>query len=166
MKLSDEIESARTKVVTDDYPMSLGELTNIFKEKELKITPNFQRLFRWSNAQKSAFFESLLIGIPIPPIFVFELDNGTWELIDGLQRTSTLMEFQGLLEDANGNKRPPSVLSKTEYLPSLEGAVWDASLSADFQEDQDIGSEIRISIKRAKIGIQILKKGSEERSKD
>lgn len=165
MALSDEIESARTKIVTDDYPMSLGELTNIFKEKELKITPNFQRLFRWTNAQKSAFFESLLIGIPIPPIFVFELDDGTWELIDGLQRTSTLMEFQGLLEDVDGNKLPPSILSETEYLPALDGAVWDVSLSDDFQDEQDIGSELRISIKRAKIGIQILKKGSEERSK-
>ncbi len=165
MALSDEIESARTKVVTDDYPMSLGELTNIFKAKELKITPNFQRLFRWSNAQKSSFFESLLIGIPIPPIFVFELKDGTWELIDGLQRTSTLMEFQGLLEDADGKMLPPSVLTETEYLPSLNNAVWDASLSEDFREGQDIGSELRIAIKRAKIGIQILKKGSEERSK-
>jgi len=165
MSLITEIETARQKIITDDYPMSLGELTNIFKENELKIAPSFQRLFRWSNAQKSAFFESLLIGIPIPPIFVFELDDGTWELIDGLQRTSTLMEFQGLLCDDDGNLLPPSVLSSTEYLPSLKGCVWDHELANDFTEDQDMGSELRIAIKRAKIGIQILKKGSEERSK-
>ncbi|MCP4100768.1 MAG: DUF262 domain-containing protein, partial [Lentisphaerae bacterium] len=34
------------------------------------MSPDFQRLFRWSEYQQSRFIESVLLGIPIPPIFV------------------------------------------------------------------------------------------------
>jgi uncharacterized protein with ParB-like and HNH nuclease domain len=39
--------------------------------------------------------ESILIGIPVPPVFVYENEDGTWELIDGLQRISTLLSLWG-----------------------------------------------------------------------
>ena len=164
-KLSAEIDKARSEIKTDDYPMSFGELANLYKDGELRINPAYQRLFRWSNSQKSAFFESILIGIPIPPIFVFELANGHWELIDGLQRTSTVLEFFGLLNTEDGNPVAYSVLSSTQYLPSLEGAVWDEEAEKVNIGSHEIGSENRIAIKRSKIGIQILRKGSEEKSK-
>lgn len=163
--LDDQIFKAKADIRTDDYPMSLGELSNLYKDGELRISPAYQRLFRWTNAQKSAFFESVLIGIPIPPIFVFELENGHWELIDGLQRTSTLLEFQGLLKDADGKLKERSVLQATEYLPALSGAVWDSEKISPLSDEFEIGSENRIAIKRSKIGIQILKKDSDERSK-
>ena len=66
---------------------------------EFVINPDFQRLFRWENGQKSKLIESLLLGIPLPSIFVFEKEDATWELIDGLQRISTLLEFMGELKD-------------------------------------------------------------------
>ena len=44
-------------------------------------------------------FSANLIGIPIPPVFVYENEDGTWELIDGLQRISTVLEFMGTLAD-------------------------------------------------------------------
>jgi len=50
--------------------MSVGELLNIYRDGDLDIHPEFQRFFRWSAAQKSRFIESLLLGIPIPSIFV------------------------------------------------------------------------------------------------
>jgi hypothetical protein len=55
-------------------------------------------LFRWSEAQKTALIESILLSIPIPPIFVAEDKNGVWELVDGLQRVSTFISFFGELK--------------------------------------------------------------------
>jgi uncharacterized protein with ParB-like and HNH nuclease domain len=43
-----------------------------------------------SAERKSGFVESILIGIPVPPVFVYENEDGTWELIDGQQRISTV----------------------------------------------------------------------------
>ncbi|MFN9321313.1 MAG: DUF262 domain-containing protein, partial [Chitinophagales bacterium] len=52
--------------------------------------PEYQRAFRWDNYKQTRFIESILLGIPVPPIFVAETKTATWELVDGLQRLSTL----------------------------------------------------------------------------
>ncbi|WP_205351586.1 DUF262 domain-containing protein [Vibrio cholerae] len=102
MSLEKEIQKARKEIVSDGYDMSLGEIVNLYKENELKINPDFQRLFRWDVTRKTRFIESILLGIPIPPIFVFQDKDGNWELIDGLQRLSTILEFTGVLKDSKG----------------------------------------------------------------
>ena len=107
--LKDEIENAQRLVKTDAYQLSIGEVINMYKDEEFVINPDFQRLFRWEIGQKSKLIESLLLGIPIPSIFVFEKEDSTWELIDGLQRISTLFEFMGELKDpATGQLKPPT----------------------------------------------------------
>lgn len=90
--LEKQISTARQSVYADGYPMSIGELTNLYKEGEMIIRPEFQRFFRWSQVQKSNLVESILLGIPIPSIFVAQTESGKWELVDGLQRVSTILE--------------------------------------------------------------------------
>ena len=126
--LDDEINDGKRQVRTDAYQMSIGEVINMYRDGELIINPVFQRLFRWEIGQKSKLIESLLLGIPLPSIFVFEIEDGRWELIDGLQRISTLLEFMGELKDpSTGDLRPPTALTATVYLPSLDKAVWEES---------------------------------------
>lgn len=126
--LEKEIEDAKRLVKTDAYQMSVGELVNMYRDDELIINPDFQRLFRWELGQKSKLIESLLLGIPIPPIFVFEKEDARWELIDGLQRISTLLEFMGLLKTPENNQiESPTALVATKYLPSLDKVVWEKS---------------------------------------
>jgi uncharacterized protein with ParB-like and HNH nuclease domain len=50
----------------------VGEIVSMYDDREIIIDPEFQRLFRWDASQKSKLIESLLLGIPLPPIFVFE----------------------------------------------------------------------------------------------
>src|SRR5690606_26504081 len=85
-QLTEELKGARKKVVTDGYDMSLGEVASMYRNGELVIDPNYQRLYRWDDTRRTRFIESLLRGIPVPPIFVFQRGTGIWELIDGLQR--------------------------------------------------------------------------------
>jgi hypothetical protein len=164
--VSAELDTARQLVNTDSYPMSVGELVNIYKARELKIDPEFQRLFRWSPQQKSNLIESLLIGIPVPPIFLFERPNGVWELIDGLQRTSTLLEFLGELRRTNSDEMaPPSQLVGTQYIPDLEGVCADEACAAKLAASKILPRALLTQLKRAKIGLQILKASSSEKSK-
>lgn len=123
--LTEEINKAQRLVRTDAYQMSLGEIVSMYESQEIIIHPEFQRLFRWNVGQKSKLIESLLLGIPLPSIFVFEKEDGKWELIDGLQRLSTILEFMGLLRTPEGDIRAPSVLEATKYLPSLHNVVWE-----------------------------------------
>ncbi len=127
MALTDEVEEQRKLVHTDGYPMSIGELASIYKEEELDLHPEFQRLFRWSIGQRSRLIESLLLGIPVPSIFVYQRESGVWDVIDGWQRLSTIFEFMGILRDEKGEIYPPLKLTKTKYLPSLEQKAWGAN---------------------------------------
>jgi Protein of unknown function DUF262 len=166
--LTEEIVSAQRLVKTDAYQMSIGEVVSMYDNGELIINPEFQRLFRWDASQKSKLIESLLLGIPLPPIFVFEKDNGSWELIDGLQRVSTILEFMGKLNGPDGHLGPPSILEATKYLPSLHNAVWEQSdlIPGTPREDQiEIAKKYQLSIRRSRIGVEILKRPSDDQTK-
>jgi uncharacterized protein with ParB-like and HNH nuclease domain len=157
MALQDEINEKKKEISTDGYPMSIGELISLYKEGELDIHPEFQRFFRWKEQQKSKLIESILLGIPIPSIFVSQRPDGVWDVVDGLQRLSTIFEFVGILKDEENNLIPPSRLVKTAYLPSLEGKYWE---NADTVNSLDTSQ--RLVFKREKIDVKIVKKESDD----
>jgi hypothetical protein len=166
--LSDEIKSAQRQVRTDAYSMSIGEIVTMYDSGELIVDPAFQRLFRWDNDQKSKLIESLLLGIPLPSIFVFERKDGTWELIDGLQRISTILEFMGRLKGSDGEKRRPSILEATKYLPSLHNVVWEKSDQIDeppTKDQSNLSRDLQLAIRRARLGVEILKRPSDDQTK-
>ena len=159
MSLEEEIKAARSEVVSDGYEMSIGEIVNLYRDEEIRINPEFQRLFRWDESRKTRFLESILLGIPVPPIFVYQDKEGVWELIDGLQRLSTIFEFIGVLRDANGDCVDPSTVSGTMFLPSLEGKRWNG------EDENAIGIPQQLQIKRARMRVEILKQESDPKAK-
>ena len=117
-KLEQRIKDLRNNLTTDRLDMSYGEIINMYQSGDLIISPEFQRLFRWKNFQKTRFIESILLGIPIPPIFVAEDKEGKWELVDGLQRLSTVLSFFGLLKDGDKNNW---IMDAGDLVPELDG---------------------------------------------
>ena len=79
-----------------NFDISFNELYDMYKDGELIIQPEFQRLFRWSEKQQSLFIESLLLDMPVPPIYVDEQIDGSYVLVDGLQRISSYLNFRGI----------------------------------------------------------------------
>jgi len=63
---------------------------------EIRVAPAYQRQFRWNESVQSALVESLLLGLPIPAIFVATNKDGTWDVVDGLQRIATILRFFGI----------------------------------------------------------------------
>jgi len=160
-QLLNDIATKAREIHTDAYPMSVGELMSLYREEEIDIHPEFQRFFRWSDLQKSRFVESILLGIPIPSIFVAQRDDGVWDVVDGVQRLSTIFEFTGILRDDRGNLRTPLKLVGTEYLPLLEGMMWEDNSN----NNHDFPNSLRLDFKRAKLDIKIIKKESDENTK-
>ncbi|WP_159592414.1 DUF262 domain-containing protein [Streptococcus halichoeri] len=78
---------------TRDYPISyLVDLYN--SDEEIVFAPDYQREeLLWNIHYKSRFIESLILDYPIPLIFLADTDGGRMEIIDGLQRISTLSQF-------------------------------------------------------------------------
>tara|TARA_R110000751_G_scaffold95102_1_gene185677 strand:+ start:1214 stop:2323 length:1110 start_codon:yes stop_codon:yes gene_type:complete len=88
-----QVEKQRHHVIVDSFTVTWNELLNQYKNKDVAINPSYQRAFRWSLEQQTKYVESLLLNIPTPPIFLSENSNGTFEVIDGLQRFSTIIKF-------------------------------------------------------------------------
>lgn len=154
--LETQIRDARLTISSDGYPMSIGELTNLYRDGELRIRPEFQRFFRWTPMQKTHLIESILLGIPLPSIFVAQSETGSWELVDGLQRVSTILQFQGELLDAEtGTLSPPLKLEGTKYLPALQGRYWQRE-----EANESLSEAQRLDIKRSKLDIKIIKRES------
>jgi hypothetical protein len=59
----------------------------------LNLAPDYQRRKRWSDTKRSHLIESLLINIPIPPVFLYERDLAKYEVMDGQQRLSSIHSF-------------------------------------------------------------------------
>jgi len=101
------------EVMVERYSEGLEEGTNEF------FVPDYQRDFVWSNERQSRFIESVLIGLPIPTIFLADIhdDNeyeGRLEIVDGSQRIRTLKAY--LADELR--------LTKMEKLTHLEGTVF------------------------------------------
>lgn len=161
MALIDEINTKRMEIRTDGYPMSIGEWISLYEKGELDIHPEFQRFYRWDDFQKSSFVESILLGIPIPSIFVTQRHDGVWDVVDGLQRLSTIFELIGILKDEEGKSKKPLVLSGTKYLPSLKDVQWENAKKLQ----KEIPSEARLLFKRSKIFVNIVLKESDANAK-
>jgi len=160
MNLEDEIREKSQEIATESLSMSVGELASLYKDGELDIHPEFQRYYRWTLEQKSKLIESLLLGIPIPPIFVSQTEKGRWDVVDGLQRMSTIFQLLGILKKDDTNLVEPLVLTKTKYLANLEGKSWDAE-----EEMNALPDSAKLIIKRSRIDVKIVLNKSDAASK-
>jgi len=97
---------------------------------------------------------------------VFTREDGKWELIDGLQRLSTVLQFVGKLRKNDESEElwePYFSCTGTNMLPSLDGKHWPREGAED--HDNALTSSQQIQIKRAKIRVEILSKMSDIQAK-
>lgn len=160
MSLQDEIKTKSSQIFRDSYQMSIGELINLYRDGEMDIHPEFQRVFRWNDYQKTRLIESIMLNIPIPPIFVSQDEEGIWDVIDGVQRLSTIFQFVGILKDENGEDVKPLILLGTDYLPSFDGMQWESE-----NEEKGFTKEQQLNFKRSRLDVTIVKKESDPNTK-
>jgi len=89
-------DSGTARIITQRNDFLIPQLIQAFQRDEyLNLTPAYQRRLRWDRKQKSLLIESLLMNVPIPPVFLYESDYAKYEVMDGQQRLSTIREFFG-----------------------------------------------------------------------
>jgi len=75
-------------------PYTLGQLIDRIEYNEIDFLTGFQRKDGlWKNKQKCGLIESILLRLPLPAFYFFEIDDSKWQIIDGLQRTRTIKDF-------------------------------------------------------------------------
>ncbi|NES22395.1 MAG: DUF262 domain-containing protein [Symploca sp. SIO3E6] len=146
LSLETIIDSKTNEVRTESLDLSFGEIVNLYEAKELIINPEYQRLFRWSNEQRSRLIESIILDLPIPQIFFIERENGILELIDGLQRVSSFIQFIN-----------PTLLNLEPL--TLQGC--DLIKELNEKKFDDLSLRLRLTIKRSSVRTIIIKRPSE-----
>ena len=145
MSLEQQIDVKIGEVRTESLDLSFGEIANLRKSKELIIQPEYQRLFRWSVDQKSRLIESILIELPIPQIFVIENADGVYELIDGLQRISSVIQYV----DAAAIDLESFALDGCDIIQDLNGKAY-----------VDLPMSLKLRLKRSTLRTIVIKRQS------
>ncbi|MEU8431275.1 DUF262 domain-containing protein [Micromonospora sp. NPDC048887] len=133
-----ELNDRRHQVDFDTYDVTVDELLRRVEKGRIDVAPAYQRKFRWLQPRQSALVESIFLGIPVPPLFMAtNAEAGqanSWEVVDGLQRITTLVHFAGseLAKRKIGMEDSPLHLTGLEKLKTFEGATFE-SLPGDLQ---------------------------------
>ena len=95
-RLENEKQQRNVSFDTKEYTIEIvvqKYLNDLDKNENEFFVPEYQREFVWDDVRQSRFIESLMIGLPIPYIFLAETDKGRYEIVDGSQRIRTLAAF-------------------------------------------------------------------------
>lgn len=127
IKIQEQLDSNRRAVAFDSYDITLKQLYDMVLEGMVDIAPEYQRHFVWDEARQSALIESLYLGIPIPSLFMATNRDASWEVIDGLQRLTTILNFIGAPEELTNIqiKHKKLKLSGLEKLDSMNGLCYE-----------------------------------------
>lgn len=96
--LENQILELQKEVAYDskDYPIEVlvnKYIKDIENDENEIYVPDYQRDFVWSENRQSKLIESIVLGLPVPPIFLAENKSGRLEIVDGSQRIRTLNAF-------------------------------------------------------------------------
>ncbi|AZG35779.1 MULTISPECIES: GmrSD restriction endonuclease domain-containing protein [Shewanella] len=127
IKIQEQLDSNRRSVAFDSYDITLKQLYDMVLEGMVDIAPEYQRHFVWDSNRQSALIESLFLGIPIPSLFMASNRDASWEVIDGLQRLTTILNFIGNDNELKNIliKHEKLKLSGLEKLDSMNGLIYD-----------------------------------------
>ena len=134
---------------------SFGELIDMFNCGEIK-KPAMQREFIWDAQKSSRLIESIILGLPIPPLFLLEVGNSEYELIDGFQRLTTVANY------VNGEPWNKVSSGKKKRKSELSGRIMEELIGKSFDQ---LAPEYQRIIKRSTIPlIEFRQIGSDDYS--
>jgi len=127
LKIQEQLEKNRRSVSFDSYDITVRQLYDMVSEKAIDVAPDYQRHFIWDEERQSQLIESIFLGIPVPSLFMATNKDSSWEVIDGLQRLTTIVNFIGdetTIKRINKNGKKLKI-ENLEKLDTLNGLVFE-----------------------------------------
>lgn len=131
-----EQETEETNNVADPRPVysqphewTISTLREKYERGQIDLQPHYQRQYVWELKPElpSRLIESLLLQIPIPPLYFVRLESGKIEVVDGQQRLTTLIRYVT-------NKFE---LQKLQKLSNLNGSIFKNLTERDQEKIMD-----------------------------
>jgi len=124
--INEKYKSGEIRIVTEQARYPVKSIKEMLAGGDYKLNPEYQRRKRWDNGRKSRLIESFIMNVPLPPIFLYEYDYSKFEVMDGLQRLTSINDFYT-------DKFP---LEGLEYWKELEGKKY-SELPQEIQKGID-----------------------------
>jgi len=143
-RIAEPFDPDNIDVVT--RPMTVDLLLSRTENGMINLQPDFQRRWGvWDQRRQSRLIESLLLRIPLPVLYAAEDEDERWEIVDGIQRLSTIARFikPQVIEER------PLILSGLEYLHDYEGKAFDG-----------LSPRLQLRLREAELIIHLIRKGT------
>lgn len=92
-EINEKYNKGDVRIVTEQARYPLNTITSMIESGDYLLNPEFQRRHRWDNKTRSKLIESFIMNVPVPPIFLYEVEFSYYEVMDGLQRLTTIHRF-------------------------------------------------------------------------
>lgn len=127
---NEEVDLSSQRIIrTQSSDSEVFAMYQKYKKGRLNVQPDYQRNYVWDGKKASRLIESILLGIPIPIIYLADQGNGVLNVIDGQQRLTSLFSFiDGVFPDGRKFK-----LSGLNVFTELKGKTY-ADLESIFQD--------------------------------
>lgn len=143
--ISVQLSDQKRLVDFKTFDFSVKELISMVSEGIVDISPDYQRKFRWDDERQSMLIESIFLGIPVPSLFMATNSDFSWEVIDGLQRISTLIRFVSPLDSPARRK-----IMKDDFL-RLKGLEKLSEMNGKTIEDLPYSLKLDFLLKPIKV---------------
>lgn len=126
INIQQQLDKNRRQVAFDSYDITVRQLYDMIIEDMIDIAPEYQRHFVWDTQKQSQLIESLMLGIPVPSLYMATNTDSTWEVVDGVQRLMTIINFIGNEGDIEGihHKFKKLKISGLEKLNTINGLIY------------------------------------------
>ena len=94
-EINEKYLAGEVRIVTEQARYPLPSIPVMLETQNYNLNPEFQRRHRWSTEKRSRLIESFIMNVPVPPVFLYETEFSHYEVMDGLQRLTTINEFYG-----------------------------------------------------------------------
>jgi hypothetical protein len=106
---------SKIRITTKNF--TLREVVEQIRQNEIDLSPDFQREYVWKRRQRTRLIESILLGIPLPAFYFNQEHDATYQVVDGVQRLSTISLFMENNHELNA--------ADLEYLKDLDGLTYE-----------------------------------------
>lgn len=144
-------DSGANRLTQERNDFLLPQVIDFVQEKKwLNLRPEYQRRLVWDARKKSLFIESLLMNIPVPPVFLYETDLNRYEVMDGQQRLNAIVEFYDNRLKLNGLEiwGVLNGLSYAECPPRIKSGLDRRRISANVLLAESANSEEHVNFIR------------------
>ena len=91
--INKKYRAGEIRIITEQARYPLTAISSMVHSDSYKLDPEYQRRHRWNNKRRSVLIESLIMNVPLPPIFLYEYEYSSYEVMDGLQRLTAIASF-------------------------------------------------------------------------